>query len=88
MFVQNGNLPNCHSPLQQKLQNIPWCYISFHWKMKQVTFDITTTITRSLTHDQQNMNKVIIEIFHKVNTYVSQDMNIIVEMFHMFNGKT
>jgi hypothetical protein len=23
MFVQNGNLPNCHSPLQQKLQNIP-----------------------------------------------------------------
>jgi hypothetical protein len=23
MFAQNGNLPNCHSPLQQKLQNIP-----------------------------------------------------------------
>jgi flavoprotein len=56
--------------------------------MKQVTFDITTTITHSLTHDQQNMNKVIIEMVHKVNTYVSQDMNIIIEMFHMFNGKT
>ncbi len=30
--------------------------------MKQVTFDITTTITHSLTHDQQNVNKVIIEM--------------------------
>jgi hypothetical protein len=49
MFVQNGNLPNCHSPLQQKLQNIPWCYISFHWKMKQVTFD-----TWSTKHEQRN----------------------------------
>lgn len=56
--------------------------------MKQVTFDITTTIIHSLTLDQQNMNKVIIEMVHKVNTYVSQDMNIIPEMFHMFNGKT
>jgi hypothetical protein len=56
--------------------------------MKQVTFDITTTIMRSLRHDQQNMNTVIIEMVHKVSTYVSQDMNIIVEMFHMFNVKT
>jgi hypothetical protein len=56
--------------------------------MKQVTFDITTTITHSLTHDQQNINKVIIKMVHKVNTYVSQDINITVEMFHMFNGKT
>jgi hypothetical protein len=28
--------------------------------MKQARFDITTTITHSLIHDQQNMNKVII----------------------------